>query len=176
MWLSQGKRGALLTDGCPVGDISIYSDQKWTLCNERIWTDKLGWVSSSDALVSQAPKNQSRSRAFLPGSVGCVVDSLCSWDQALAFPGADPKEEAGRKRGQDSYVLSLKEPRGRRRRTGEERGRGLVSRVEEQGLLCKGRQEQSFPRPLFQKVPRGVPHPSSWCCLYEKGQHVPPHC
>lgn len=101
---------------------------------------------------------------------------LCSWDQALAFPRADPEEEAGRKkRGQDSCVLSLKEPRGRRR-TGEERGRGLASGLEEQGLLFKGRQGQSFPRRLFQKVPRGVPHPASWCCLSEKGQHVPPHC
>ena len=77
--------------------------------------------------MSEAPKNQFHSRAFLPCSVGCVVGSLCSWHQPLAFPGADPKEEARRKkRGQDSCVLSLKEPPGRRWRTGEERGRGLV--------------------------------------------------
>lgn len=118
-------------------------------------------MSSSDALVSEAPKIQCRSRAFLPGSVGCVVDLSTPEIRLWLSPGADPKEEAGRKRGQDSCVLSLKEPRGRRRRTGEERGRGLVSRVEEQGLLFKGRQGQSFPRRLFQKVPRGVPHPSS---------------
>lgn len=90
---------------------------------------------------------------------------LCSWDQALAFPGQTRRRRGGKERtGQLCFEL---EGQGRRRTGGGER-KGLASGLEEQGLLFKGRQGQSFPRRLFQKVPRGVPHPASWCCLSER--------